>query len=111
MQPAAQMINQQILSEDLIRCIMKQLFQATEYMHRKNICHRDLKPDNIMISNFQHAITPAFNDSSSQSDRSQVDPIKIKVIDLNVAVEVTPENPRIRFGTGLREWSAPETRN
>lgn len=28
-----------------------------------------------------------------------------------MAVEVTPENPRIRFGTGLREWSAPETRN
>ena len=33
------------------------------------------------------------------------------MIDLNVAVEVTPENPRIRFGTGLKEWSAPETRN
>ena len=28
-----------------------------------------------------------------------------------MAFEVTPENPRIRFGTGLREWSAPETRN
>lgn len=40
-----------------------------------------------------------------------MDPIKIKVIDLNVAFEVTPENPRICFGTGLREWSAPETRN
>ena len=35
----------------------------------------------------------------------------MKVIDLNVAFEVTPDNPRIRFGTGLKEWSAPETRN
>ena len=35
----------------------------------------------------------------------------MKVIDLNVAFCVTPENPRIRFGTGLKEWSAPETRN
>ena len=51
------------------------------------------------------------NDSSSQASGSEVEPIKIKVIDLNVAFEVTPENPRIRFGTGLKEWSAPETRN
>ena len=52
----------------------------------------------------------AGNDSSSQASGSEVEPIRIKVIDLNVAFEVTPENPRIRFGTGLKEWSAPETR-
>ena len=39
-----------LLSEDTVRCIMRQLFQATEYMHRNNVCHRDLKPDNLMIS-------------------------------------------------------------
>ncbi len=79
-------------------------------MHRNNICHRDLKPDNIMISSHQEPVSATY-DNSSQASGSEVDPIKVKVIDLNVAFEITPENPRIRFGTGLREWSAPETRN
>ena len=33
------------------------------------------------------------------------------MIDFNVAVEWTEEDPRISGGTGLKEWSAPETRN
>ena len=78
-------------------------------MHRNNICHRDLKPDNIMLT-----MQEMSNDSSSQhsgNSHNEGDLIKVKVIDLNVAFEITPENPRIRFGTGLKEWSAPETRN
>ena len=47
--------------------------------------------------------------SESESLFDKEDPIKIKLIDFNVAVEVNKANPRIRGGTGLREWSAPET--
>ena len=66
----------------------------------------------MICSYQQQAITPRIaNDASSHNSGSEIDPIKIKVIDLNVAFEITPENPRIRFGTGLKEWSAPETRN
>lgn len=97
-----------LFSEDIVRCIMRQLFQATEYMHRKGVCHRDLKPDNLMVSK---CVLPQESDNnSSQASGSEVETIKMKVIDLNVAFEVTPEHPRIQFGTGLREWSAPETR-
>jgi len=63
-----------------------------------------------MISKYQPSINRDGKDTSSQTSGSEIEPIKVKVIDLNVAFEVTPENPRIRFGTGLKEWSAPETR-
>ena len=76
----------------LVRTIMGQLFEATEYLHKRYICHRDLKPDNLIIG---------------KDDK--LDQIIIKLIDFNVAVEVSKTNPRIRGGTGLREWSAPET--
>ena len=34
----------------------------------------------------------------------------MKIIDFNVAVEVDPDTQKIKGRTGLREWSAPETR-
>jgi len=36
--------------------------------------------------------------------------IAVKLIDFNVAVETDPVSPEIKGATGLREWSAPETR-
>lgn len=32
---------------------MQQLLSAVHYMHSKYVCHRDLKPDNILLSNFR----------------------------------------------------------
>ena len=36
--------------EDLASKIFKQILQAIHYMHSKGICHRDLKPNNILCS-------------------------------------------------------------
>lgn len=37
------------LSEKKTKSIMKQLFEAVEFIHSKNIVHRDLKPENILL--------------------------------------------------------------
>ena len=37
-------------------------------------------------------------------------PISVKLIDFNVAIKVEDSTSKITGGTGLKEWSAPETR-
>ena len=39
------------------------------------------------------------------------DPILVKLIDFNVAVQADSDSPKIKGSTRNREWSAPETRN
>lgn len=36
------------LSEDEIKLIAQQLLDTVAYIHSCNICHRDIKPDNIL---------------------------------------------------------------
>ena len=39
-----------VFSEDQAAKYMKQLFQAVNHCHAQGIVHRDIKPDNIMIT-------------------------------------------------------------
>ncbi len=75
-----------------VRSLARQLISAVEHMHRNKVCHRDLKPDNILLTEMDKG-----------SD------IMLKVIDFNVAVDLR-QSPNIRGKTGVDEWSAPETR-
>jgi serine/threonine protein kinase len=46
-----------------IRSVISQIFKALRHLHNAKICHRDLKPDNILID----------------------DDLNVKLIDFNVA--------------------------
>jgi serine/threonine protein kinase len=74
------------LSYEKLRSFSKQLLSAVAHFHQNKVCHRDLKPDNLLI----------------KSD-------ELRVIDFNVAWDFS-ENPVIHGTTGVEEWSAPETR-
>ncbi|CAD8080769.1 unnamed protein product [Paramecium sonneborni] len=75
-------IKQQIkpLSEDVIRIILAQLLQGIQYIHSNNYIHRDIKLENIVLSNKQ----------SIQN---------LKIIDFGLAISSTIFTPFAICGT------------
>lgn len=75
----------------VVKDLARQLVSAVGHLHKHNVCHRDLKPDNVLVT------------ASSDGE------MRLKLIDFNVAVDLA-ECPSIRGKTGVDAWSAPETR-
>ncbi|KAI1424856.1 kinase-like domain-containing protein [Xylaria sp. FL1777] len=69
-----------------LREVMRLLADALHYLHDKHITHRDLKPDNIMVS-ARH-------------------PIRVKLIDFGLAT--SREEPMETFNIGTPGYWAPE---
>eukprot|EP00736_Rhodelphis_marinus_P001128 Rmarinus@m.12701 len=44
------------LTEDQARLFFVQLLDGVEYIHEKGMCHRDLKPDNLLVSEGSNAL-------------------------------------------------------
>jgi serine/threonine protein kinase len=80
--------------------VIRQLLEAISYLNFQSVCHRDIKPDNLRID---------FTSDSSSGSRV----FDLKVIDFNVAckLDALSDQVSIKGGTGLKEWSAPETRH
>ena len=38
-------------SSSEVKCLMKQLLEGIEYLHKNNIIHRDLKCGNLLLNN------------------------------------------------------------
>ena len=72
-----------------VKEVTRQLLTAVDFLHDNKIVHRDIKPDNVMLS-----LDPA---------------LQVKLIDFNIAHDLAQE-PEIKGANGVREWSAPETR-
>lgn len=72
-----------------VKYLLVQLLDTCKFIHELGVCHRDLKPDNILVDEF----------------------FTLFLIDFNVAVKFSnPDEDEITGGTGLKQWSAPETR-
>lgn len=54
--PLSRIINRYKLKEPTIRNYIIQLLEAVEHCHNRNIYHRDIKPDNIVVDN-SHKLT------------------------------------------------------
>ena len=40
------------VSEKICKIIIRQLLEAVKYLHQSNVCHRDIKPQNIFVVKF-----------------------------------------------------------
>ena len=47
-----------VIKENLARILIKSILNAIDHMHSKGVCHRDLKPDNILIQGLINFFPP-----------------------------------------------------
>lgn len=77
------------------RCIARttyQLLLALNYLHTRGICHRDLKPQNIVFEQRKYGFKNSF----------------IRLIDFGFAVNLTQWQPTESVAVGTLEYIAPE---
>lgn len=75
------------IAEDMVRCVARQLLHALQYLHRRKITHRDIKPDNILIAS--------------------LDPLRVKLSDFGLS-KVVQEESFLKTFCGTLLYCAPE---
>ncbi|KAK2796197.1 hypothetical protein FQN52_000175 [Onygenales sp. PD_12] len=75
------------LPEDQVKSIARQVLHALQYLHRRKITHRDIKPDNILIQSY--------------------DPLHVKLSDFGLS-KVAQEESFMKTFCGTLLYCAPE---
>jgi serine/threonine protein kinase len=76
------------LPEPMVQTITRQVLHALEYLHRRNITHRDIKPDNILIASR--------------------DPFIVKLSDFGLSKSVKNQDTFLKTFCGTLLYCAPE---
>jgi calcium-dependent protein kinase len=82
-------------SEQVLKVVMRKLFNALSYMHRLNIVHRDIKLDNIVL----------VNKFESEAD---ADKLEIRLIDFGLAKVLPNKRIKDKEKVGTYTHMAPE---
>ena len=75
------------IPEDTVKSIARQILHALRYLHKRKITHRDIKPDNILISS--------------------LDPLRVKLSDFGLS-KVVMEETFLKTFCGTLLYCAPE---
>ncbi|XP_063912558.1 uncharacterized protein LOC135129342 [Zophobas morio] len=85
-----------IYSEAEIAIVMYQVIKAIAHCHKKNVIHRDIKPDNILV-----------NDDARMGEPGALKTNPIKLCDFGMAAILT-ENGTLAETCGTPEYMSPE---
>jgi serine/threonine protein kinase len=59
------------LNEDVAKIYLAEIVLALEYLHKKNIIYRDLKPENVVLDEDGHANLTDFGLSKENMEHNQ----------------------------------------
>lgn len=91
-------------SETLVLVYMRQLVNALQWLHKRNIAHLDIKPENVMVNTI--CATSDLTEFTSPSSASIKQKHMLKLIDFGDAVGAINRN--IVLPPSNLEFSAPE---
>ena len=83
--------------EEIVQYLMKQIVDALVYIHDKNIIHRDLKLENIMVS----------FDSEKDKEELNMMKAKIKIIDFGFAIILLSDDYLTNTAVGTMLYMDP----
>lgn len=81
-------LNQGLMKEDVARSMAQQILNALTYLHRSQITHRDIKPDNILIAD--------------------LNPFTVKLSDFGLSKVVKHDETFLKTFCGTLLYCAPE---
>ena len=60
--------NESAFNEEMVRFVIAEMASALDYLRSKNIVHRDVKPDNILLDELGHSHLTDFNVATYLND-------------------------------------------